>query len=148
MLIGCEFGYYRTLGISIHPSIHTHTHTYTHTHTHTHTHVYIHTYIQNQVGGSDCGLFAIAFAVSICLGMNPSKFIYDQENMRRHLIECIENQKFSNFPFSVNTNWKKKKVTKKRERIYTAFVAVSMIVKWYNASSAKCFITAVWLYVR
>ena len=108
-----------------------------------HTHVYIHTYTQNQVGGSDCGLFAIAFAVLICLGMNPSKFIYDQENMRRHLIECIENQKFSNFPFSVNTNWKKK-----RERINTAFVAVSMIAKWYNASSAKCFNTAVWLYVR
>ena len=76
------------------------------------THTRVHTYIQNQVGCSDCGLFAIAFAVSICLGMNPSKFIYDQENMRRHLIECIENQKFSNFLFSVNTNWKKKKVTK------------------------------------
>ena len=41
--------------------------------------------VQNQEGGSDCGLFAIAFAVSICLGINPSKFIYDQENMRRHL---------------------------------------------------------------
>ena len=74
--------------------------------------------VQNQVGGSDCGLFAIAFAVSICLGVNPSKFIYDQENMRRHLTECLENQKFSNFPFSVNTNWKKKKVTKTREHIY------------------------------
>ena len=68
--------------------------------------------VQNQVGGSDCGLFAMAFAVSICLGVNPSKFIYDQEKMRRHLTECLENQKFSNFPFSVNTNWKKQVANK------------------------------------
>ena len=27
--------------------------------------------VQNQVGDSDCGLFAITFAVSICVGTNP-----------------------------------------------------------------------------
>ena len=63
--------------------------------------------VQNQVGCPDCGLFAIAFAVSICLGMNPSKFIYDQEKTRRNLTECLENKIFGNFPLSVNTNWKK-----------------------------------------
>ena len=68
--------------------------------------------VQNQVGCSDCGLFAIAFAVPICLGMNPSKFIYDQEKMRRNLSECLENKKNSNFPFSVNTNWKKEESNK------------------------------------
>ena len=38
--------------------------------------------VQNQVGGSDCGLFAVTFALSLCLGMNPSKFIYDQEKKK------------------------------------------------------------------
>ena len=70
--------------------------------------------IQNQVGVSDCGLFAKAFAVSICF----SKFIYDQEKMKRDITECLENQKCRNFLFSLNASWKKKKVTKTREHIY------------------------------
>ena len=37
--------------------------------------------VQNQVGGCDC------------LGMNPSKFFYGQEKMRRnYLTECLENK--------------------------------------------------------
>ena len=43
---------------------------------------------QNQVGGSDGGPFAIVFAVSICIGMDPSKFIYNQE-MRHHVINWM-----------------------------------------------------------
>ena len=42
------------------------------------------------MGGADCGLFAIAFAVAICFGMNPSKVIFIQEKMRRHLIQFLE----------------------------------------------------------
>ena len=52
---------------------------------------------QNQVGVSGCGVFA----------MNPSKFIYNQEKMQHNLTECLENQTFCNFPFSINTNWKR-----------------------------------------
>ena len=98
--------------------------------------------VQNQVGGSDGGQFAIAFAVSICLGMNPSKFIYNQENMRRHLTECLENQKLSNFPFSVNTNWKKKKVTKTREHIYCICRGL------YDSEMVQCVVCETWLQHR
>ena len=35
--------------------------------------------VQNQIGGAECGLFAIAFAVAICFGMNPSKVIFVQK---------------------------------------------------------------------
>ena len=91
-------------------------------------------------------MFAIAFAVSICLGTNPSKFIYDQTKMRPHVNECLEDQKFCNFQFRVNTNWNKKKVIKKK--IYTAFVVVdSMTVKWCSVTSAKHgYTTAVWMH--
>ena len=71
--------------------------------------------------------------------MNPSKFIYDQENMRRHLTECLENQKFCNFPFSVNYNWKKKKVTKTREHIYCICRGL------YDSEMVQCVICETWL---
>ena len=56
--------------------------------------------LQSQQEAADCGLFAIAFA--LCLGNNPQS-----RKMREHLVDCIENQNFTNFPFSVNTNWRK-----------------------------------------
>ena len=60
-------------------------------------------------------VIATAFAVAICFEMNPSKVIFVQEKMRSHLIECLENQNFCNFPFNINTNWKKEKITKSRK---------------------------------
>ena len=65
--------------------------------------------VQRQAGGTECGLFAIAFAVALSFGLNPAKLIFDQSKMRAHLIFCFLDQTFSNFPFHINTNWKKKK---------------------------------------
>ena len=33
--------------------------------------------VQMQAGGSDCGLFAIAFATSLCYGQSPGKFHFE-----------------------------------------------------------------------
>ena len=74
--------------------------------------------VQRQVGGTECGLFAIAFAVSLSFGLNPAKLIFDQNKMRAHLISCFTKQQFSNFPFNINTNWKKKKQTTLKEDIF------------------------------
>ena len=30
---------------------------------------------------SDCGVFAVAFAVSLCYGLQPAKFCYNQNNI-------------------------------------------------------------------
>ena len=46
--------------------------------------------VQHQAGGSDCGLFAIAFAVALCFGLNPSKLIFEQSKMRDHLLHCLK----------------------------------------------------------
>ena len=35
--------------------------------------------VQYQCGGSDCGVFAIAFAMSLCAGENPGTILYRQE---------------------------------------------------------------------
>ena len=54
--------------------------------------------VQMQAGGSDCGIFALAFATAICFGHSPGKFHFDQQRMRTHLIECLEKKQFTMFP--------------------------------------------------
>jgi len=54
--------------------------------------------VQMQAGGSDCGVFALAFATAICFGHSPGKFQFDQQRMRTHLIECLEKKQFTMFP--------------------------------------------------
>lgn len=54
--------------------------------------------VQQQEGADDCGVFAIAFAVEVAFGGNPSKVIYRQEAMRNHLEDSFNNRKLSPFP--------------------------------------------------
>ena len=80
-----------------------------------------------QLGGTECGVFAIAFAVAFCFGLNPTKLIFDQSKLRTHLITCLS-KKNSNFPFSINTNWKKRKQINIKEKCFAA-VGVCMTAK-------------------
>ena len=54
--------------------------------------------VQEQKGSNDCGLFAIAFVTSICNGVDPVSQLYDQKQMRGHLLECIECEVMKPFP--------------------------------------------------
>ena len=45
-----------------------------------------HVDVQRQVGGSDCGLFALAFATALCSGLDPFACSYKQMQMRSHLL--------------------------------------------------------------
>ena len=54
--------------------------------------------VQKQLGSSDCGCFALAYATSLCCGIEPSKELYDQKAMRLHLLQAISNQKLTPFP--------------------------------------------------
>ena len=53
--------------------------------------------VQYQSGGSDCGLFSIAFAKSLCDGKNPGNILYQQESMRLHLLKSIEEENITSF---------------------------------------------------
>ena len=53
---------------------------------------------QRQPDGYNCGLFAIAFAAEILDGKSPSEAIFSVDEMRGHLISCLEMQKLSPFP--------------------------------------------------
>ena len=54
--------------------------------------------VQQQSGGSDCGLFAIAFATCLCESRNPSIVRFCQKQMRSHLMSCFEIGQISSFP--------------------------------------------------
>ena len=45
--------------------------------------------IQPQRGATDCGYFAVAFAVSLLFWGNHSSLLYNQKEMRAHLKECL-----------------------------------------------------------
>jgi len=48
-----------------------------------------HARIQYQIGWNGCGLFAIASALALCFGINPSEIKLKQEDMRKHLYVCL-----------------------------------------------------------
>ena len=52
---------------------------------------------QKQVGTQDCGLFAIAYAISIAYGHGLTKKL-DQQKMRHHLCTCFRNSAMTVFP--------------------------------------------------
>ena len=54
--------------------------------------------VQKQLGSSDCGLFALAFATDLCHGLDPAKQSYNQEMMCRHFVSCLEKGKMTPFP--------------------------------------------------
>ena len=68
--------------------------------------------VQMQSGGSDCGLFAIAFATALCHGKSPGRFVFNQAAMRPHLLRCFEEGQISMFPVTkVRRNKAKVKAT-------------------------------------
>ena len=71
---------------------------------------------QSQQGVADCYIFAIACAVARCVGNDPQKMVFNQEKKREYPVDCTESQIFTNFQFSVNTNWQKKTTTKKKKK--------------------------------
>ena len=54
--------------------------------------------MEQQNGSSDCGLFALAVAVCLSEGENPSEHLFDQTVMREHLALCIQCDELAAFP--------------------------------------------------
>ena len=61
--------------------------------------------VQEQRGGSDCGLFAVAFATSLCVGHDPTLISYKQHLLCNDLRECLEKRMMTAFP---NTSRRRK----------------------------------------
>ncbi|KAL7305080.1 hypothetical protein TKK_0002644 [Trichogramma kaykai] len=57
-------------------------------------------WVTRQPDSISCGVYAIAFAVGIALGGNPTLVSYSQDvmSMRSHLVEIIRTKQLSLFP--------------------------------------------------
>ena len=54
--------------------------------------------VQGQQDSSGCGLFAVAFATSLCFGSDPSTLMYDSATLRSHLKHCFVSGIMEPFP--------------------------------------------------
>jgi len=54
--------------------------------------------VQKQQGRKECGLYAIANAISIALGKDPLKLHCNEALMREHLVRCFSNKDLEQFP--------------------------------------------------
>ena len=97
--------------------------------------------VQRQINYDDCGVFAIAFLVSLLHGLNPSDLTFDNAAMRQHLLASLKNGSFLPFPLS--------KVQEKRSKLPIFVQDVSVIcdcrMPWENSGkkspsrwSAEC----------
>ena len=55
-------------------------------------------HVQQQKGDSNCGVFAIAFALHAILGDDMTNIHFDQTVMRSHLLHCLQTKHFDRFP--------------------------------------------------
>ena len=61
--------------------------------------------VQMQSGTCGCGLFSIAFATALVHGAHPGQFLFDQQQMRRHLWQYLERRKMVMFPVKKKSTW-------------------------------------------
>ena len=54
--------------------------------------------VQQQLNGSDCGVFAIAFATCLVYGIKPEGVTFDIPKMRPHLLHCLNAHLITPFP--------------------------------------------------
>ncbi len=54
--------------------------------------------VQQQIGKLDCGLFAVAYAMEVCMGNKPATVTFNQMEMRPHLYRCLERGIIDPFP--------------------------------------------------
>ena len=54
--------------------------------------------VAHQENGSDCGVYAVANAVEICRGHDPSSCNWDGPQMRKHLLRCLDKEDLVPFP--------------------------------------------------
>lgn len=53
--------------------------------------------VQSQTNATDCGVYAIAFAVTVLFGYKPEAILYNQKEMRKHLLKMFENRSIQHF---------------------------------------------------
>ena len=54
--------------------------------------------VGKQHGGTDCGLYSLAYCIALAYDQNPCDYVLSQNEMRVHLLSCFQDRKMSLFP--------------------------------------------------
>ena len=98
--------------------------------------------VQMQCGTQDCGLFAIAFATALCLGKQPGQLTFHQDQMRSHLLRCLESQDMTMFPVKRERR-SGYRLTVKGEQSYPVFCTCRLPVL-ENVTMVQCTSCKMW----
>ena len=105
-----------------------------------------HVNMQVQQGESECGLFAIAIATALCHGQDPHQIEFAQGQMRKHLLNALEMENISPFPYKLVSR-DKKVLRKEYIRVYctcrlpdngSQMVQCSECSMWYHVHCVQC----------
>lgn len=85
--------------------------------------------VQRQQNGTDCGVFALAFATSLLHGQDPSKVIYDVSQLRPHLLSCLKAGQMTPFPTLIDTGTgnEDRKLLNLVDRIQATTVTIGLV---------------------
>ena len=89
--------------------------------------------VQCQSGTSDCG---IAFATSLCLGLDPVHITYTQGDLRNHLITCLTSRVISDF---LQTKRKRYSVRKRSVVKYGVYCICRQLESGQMLQCCTCF---------
>ena len=64
--------------------------------------------VERQCNSFDCGIYAIAFATSLCCGEDVSSIKYNNKEMRKHLLNWVRSPHFQACKEAKETLWEKK----------------------------------------
>ena len=56
--------------------------------------------VQQQLNGFDCGVYAITYATDTAFDKDPASLSYDRQEMRKHLLRCLQRGDLELFPNS------------------------------------------------
>ncbi|XP_032458125.1 uncharacterized protein LOC116418298 [Nasonia vitripennis] len=54
--------------------------------------------VQSQKNATDCGVYSIAYAVTLLFGYRPETMVYNNSEMRKHLLKIFETRTIEHFP--------------------------------------------------
>ena len=53
--------------------------------------------VQQQTDNSSCGLYALAYAYTLCEGKDPTRVAYSEANLRSHFLMCLRHHAIMSF---------------------------------------------------
>ena len=96
-----------------------------------------------QNGSSDCGLFALASVTALAIGEEPGSHVFDQKQMRPHMIKCLEAGIAEGFPVR-----KSRRMLKKIKLTFTVPVfCTCRLPKKSDCTMIKCSDCTEWFHV-